>query len=71
MSYWECPKCGSANLSVDVVVQVRLRQYEDNFETEDVGNNHEWGHASTMYCRECGHVGDAGQFDTENEDEQD
>lgn len=66
---YQCPKCHSNNLTVDVTIAVRLYQYEDNIETEDEGNDHCWDETSTMCCHECDYVGEAHEFDTENEDD--
>lgn len=67
---YQCPKChGVADLTVDVTIAVRLYQHEGNIETQDEGNDREWDDTSTMCCHECGYVGEAHEFDTENDHE--
>lgn len=67
---YQCPKCHGDNLTVDVTINVRLCQRDNGeFETDDVGNDHEWSDTSPMQCMRCNFVGEAHEFDTENEDE--
>lgn len=66
---YQCPKCHSNNLTVDVTIAIRLYQYVDHIETEDVGNDHEWDETSAMHCHECDYVGEAHEFDTEDDHE--
>lgn len=62
---YRCPECNSTALAVEVKIMVILRQSEDNFETEDVGSDHEWNEISYMQCDTCGFAGEAHEFDTE------
>jgi hypothetical protein len=59
---YRCPKCGSTDLDVTALIDVRLYQDEDEetgeveFETdygEARNNDHEWDENSTMTCRQC------------------
>lgn len=59
---WNCPKCGSDNLSVEVTVRARLIQYPENYDTEIDGSCHEWDGASRMTCDNCGHHSRASDF---------
>jgi len=68
---YRCPKCGSADLDVTALIDVRLYQDEDEetgeveFETdygEARSNDHEWDDGSMMSCRSCGHHGKALSF---------
>lgn len=62
---YRCPECNSTELAVEVKIMVKLYQSEDNFETEDVGSDHEWDDASLMQCDECNYVDEVHEFDTE------
>lgn len=62
---YRCPECNSTALVVEVEIMVKLYQSEDNFETEDVGSDHEWDDTSFMQCDECSYVGEAHEFDME------
>ena len=63
---WKCPKCGSQRLTVVVQTEVRLTQYADGeFETDSVGNEHEWNEGSLMRCLDCEHADAALSFETE------
>ena len=64
MQRWKCPKCGSHNLKVVVLVWAKLFQspYEDNFQTEPEGGDHEWDEDSRMMCSGCGHDDKAWKF---------
>lgn len=63
MSHYKCPNCGDDDhLHIHVSVYVRLRQSEDNFETEYDGGDHEWDDSSPADCSACGwcgHIGEA------------
>lgn len=61
---YRCPECNSTELAVEVKIMVKLYQSEDNFETEDVGSDHECDATSLMQCDECSYVGEAHEFDT-------
>lgn len=68
---YRCPKCGSADIDVTALIDVRLYQDEDEetgeveFET-DYGEarncDHVWDENSMMTCRECVHHGKARDF---------
>lgn len=69
MAAYQCPKCKSVNLTVAVIVNVKLVQYEDNQETEYDGGDHEWDDTSSMTCDDCHHVDSAGAFVVEPDDD--
>lgn len=64
---WKCPNCGSKELFVAALVNVRLHQDADNFETTEEGSDHEWGASSMMRCSSCGHSAEAACFDVSEE----
>jgi hypothetical protein len=67
---WKCPKCQSKNLSVEVKIMARLYQSQHNFETVDVGSDHEWDETSLMLCHNCRFAGEVHEFE-ENGDAED
>jgi Zn finger protein HypA/HybF involved in hydrogenase expression len=72
---WQCPKCESKNLDVEISTMARLNQHgADDFETatdEAEDQSHEWGDTSLMQCRDCGHSATAKEFEVEaDEDEE-
>jgi len=76
MSLFECPKCGSDNIEVQISTWAKLIQSDDNVETDAYDSHngdHEWDGDSQMYCCECDHRGKASTFstDTLEEDEED
>lgn len=66
---WQCPKCKSLDLNVEIQTTARLIQdeYVPNFETDIIGD-HEWGRDSTMSCRACQHCDVAAAFETAEEE---
>lgn len=54
MSHYRCPRCGDDDhLYIGVRIDVRLRQSDDNFETEYEGGDHEWDDMSPAWCGAC------------------
>lgn len=69
MATYQCPKCESDNLSVQVSVSVKLAQFEDSQETSYEGGDHEWDDSSLMTCDSCHHCDAASSFEVSYDDE--
>lgn len=63
---YTCPKCGSADLRVEVSAVCVLVQWSGGAEAEipHGGVDLEWDHESLMLCAndECGYMGEAARF---------
>lgn len=63
---WMCPNCDSQNLKVGVIVHMNaplIQEKDGNFQTEDVGGDHEWDSNSDMECGDCGHADKVKSFE--------
>jgi hypothetical protein len=61
---YQCPRCTSINLEVDIRTTAKLSQQDGNLETSEIIGDHEWDDNSTMFCKACGHTDRSEKFAT-------
>lgn len=68
---YQCPKCSSTNLHVDVVTSAKVKQNEDDTVETTVDNItatpetgvHAWDSCTNMWCADCNHCSEALTFE--------